>query len=229
MYGSYKITLMAALFAACSVLVTTAITAEPRSTPKAGEYSSTIIPTNSTGILSQCGDYFTFDGKKEFHGVIPDEYDKDIPVHQMIVPVYGYMLQSPFSVDDALKMEQGKNPYAIEEINRALWEGHSFIWVGPNVPAETYNFIQSYANEYNKTHDKKVITLTWNGKKNLPMGRDFAFSSWNISQSCMSFSEDAFEEFLGQAQTHNAGRDINVLPLATLTADGVLQKDTTVR
>ena len=225
MYGLYKTTLVAALLAACSVLLTSAITTEPRSTPKAGPDSSIVLPTSSTGILSQCGDYYTFSAKKEVYGVVPDEYDKDfVPVPAMTVPVYGFMADAPFKIDEALTMEQGKNAYTIAEINRALWDGHSFIWLEKDVPAETYDYITAYADSWNKTHEKKVIALTWNGTKNLPQGRDFAFSSWSISQSCMSFSEAAFEKFLEQAKVHNAGRDISVLPLATLTADGSLPK-----
>lgn len=224
MYRFYKITLLTALIAACSALVTTAITAEPRSIPVSGENSSIVIPTNSTGILSQCGDYFTFNPSSDYYGVVPDEYKKDsIPVPKMITPVFGFMVDVPFDTDKAMKVKRGENPYQTGAINRALWEGHTFIWVNKTVEQETYNFVKSYSETWNSTHSNKVIPLTWtDSKRGLPMGRDFAFSSWNISQSCMSFSEEAFEEFMAQSIESNAGRDVEEPPMAKLLADGSL-------
>jgi hypothetical protein len=214
----YKTTLVAALLAACGILTSTAITAEPRSAPQAGANNSIVLPTNSDGILSQCGDYFTFNPDEEFYGVVPDEYEKEfIPVHPMIVPVYGYMVDREFKVDEATKLKLGENPYTIAEINRAMWDGHTFIWMEKNTDPETYEFIQNYVNTWNQTHEKKVIALTWKGDKQLPQNRELAFSNWNISQSCMSFSEATFNEFMKQAEEHNAGRDISALPIAKLT------------
>lgn len=233
MYGYYKTTLLAALFAAVSVLLATAITAEPRSTPKSGPNNSIVLPANSKGILSQCGDYYTFSPAMANYGVIPDSYDQDfIPVPPKItVPAYGYMAASEFHADEAATLKQGDNPYNIADVNRGLWEGHSFIWLDDELAAETYTYVQDYANKWNQSHANKVIALTWTGsialttdgkKKALPSDRDFAFSSWNVSQTCMSFSEAAFEEFFKQAEQHNAGRNSSHLPMAVLGADGSL-------
>jgi hypothetical protein len=241
MYAFYKTTLIASLVAACSVLLTTAITAEPRSTPQTGDYNAIVLPTSSKGILSQCGDYYTFNPAKQFYGVVPDAYDKDfIPTPPMSVPVYGFMVDRAFPVEEALKAKQGENKYTAADINRALWEGHSFIWMDMRTAPETYTYVQDYANNWNKTHEKKVIALSWTGdiaatakegkpvEKRLPLGREFAFSSWNISQSCMSFSEAAFEEFLEYAEQHNAIRATSPVPVATLSADGSLPQDTSL-
>jgi hypothetical protein len=225
MYSFYKITLIGTLIAACSVLLTTTITAEPRSTPRAGENSSIVLPTSANGILSQCGDYFTFNPETSYYGVVPSEYDRDtIPVPPMTVPVYGFMEAKAFDVEKASKLKQGENPYKIAAINRAMWDGHTFIWIEKTVPAETYNYIKSYAAEWNKTHENKVIPLTWTAEKSLPQKRTFAFSSWNTSQSCRSFSESAFEEYMEQVAQQNSGRALKPVPVATLKADGTLPK-----
>jgi hypothetical protein len=224
MYGFYKTTLVSALIAACSVLLTTAITAEPRSTPQAGENNSIVLPTSSSGILSQCGDYYTFKPKATDYGVVPENYDKEYSFPSMIVPVYGFMSRNSINLDEATQQKQNTNPYTLPEINRTLWEGHSFIWVDKKTTPETYDYLHSYADNWNKTHAQKVIVLTWNGVKPLPLGRAYAFSSWTISQSCMSFSEKTFEEFLEQAKEQNAGREIALLPKATLTSEGLLPK-----
>lgn len=226
MYRFYKITLIAALLAASGALTATAITAEPRSTPHAGENGSIVVPTSSTGILSQCGDYFTFNPNKSFYGVVPDDYKEDfIPVPKMIVPVYGFMVDIPFDVEEAMKVQQGENPYQRGHINRALWEGHTFIWIDKDVESETFDFIKAHAEQWNATHSNKLIPLTWTDEdKGLPQARDFAFSSWETSQSCMSFSVEALDEFLSQAKMQNAGRDITKPPMAKLTSDGKLPK-----
>jgi hypothetical protein len=219
MYGFYKTTLVASLIAACSILLTSAITAEPRSTPQKGQLDSIVLPTSSKGILSQCGDYFTFNPDSNKYGVIPNDYDGSIPLHKMTIPVYGYITSKPFDVDKANKLKQGENPYTPDEIHRALWNGDTFIWVSKSLPSTSYDFVKSYVTEWNKAHEKKLIVLTWpgkniawKGKEDIPLGRQFAFSSWNISQSCLSFSEDAFEEFMQQSDALNIGRDMKTLP-----------------
>lgn len=224
MYGFYKATLVSALVAACSVLLTTAITAEPRSTPQAGPDNSIVMPASSKGILSQCGDYFTFKPVSTDYGVVPKDYDKEYTFPPVTVPVYGFMSNNQINTDEATHLKQGENPYTLPEINRALWEGNFFIWVDKKNSSETYDYIQGYANKWNATHTNKIIVLTWNDPKALPQGRSFGFSGWGISQSCMSFSEAAFEEFLEKAQEHNAGRESIPLPKATLNADGSLTK-----
>lgn len=224
MYGFYKTTLVSALVAACGVLLTTAITAPPRSTPQAGENNSIVLPASSKGVLSQCGDYFTFNPEKTDFGAVPENYDKDYSFPPMIVPAYGFMLNRELKVDEASQVKQGENPYTIPEINRALWDGHSFIWVDQKTAPETFTYIHDYADKWNKIHEKKVIVLTWKEARPLPLGRSFGFSSWGITQSCMSFSESTFDEFLEKAQEHNVGRDTTTLPAAKLTADGSLPK-----
>lgn len=224
MYGFYKTTLVSALVAACGVLLTTAITAPPRSTPQAGEANSIVLPASSKGVLSECGDYFTFNPVKTDFGIVPENYDKDYTFPPMIVPAYGFMATSGIKTSEAVQLKQGDNPYTLPEVNRALWDGHSFIWVDKKITPETFTYIHDYANKWNKIHEKKVIVLSWNGAKALPLGRSFAFSSWGITQSCMGFSEPAFEEFLEKAKEHNVGRDTKTLPVATLTADGSLPK-----
>lgn len=224
MYGFYKTTLIGALVAACSVLLSTAIIAEPRSTPQPGENDSIVLPTSSKGILSQCGDYYTFQPDKQYYGVVPENYDKDYTFPSMIVPVWGYMANKGINIDEATNQEFGTNPYSPPEINRTLWDGHTIIWVEKKADVKAYASIHDYAEKWNKVHEKKVIVLTWTGARPLPLGRSFGFSSWSISQSCTNFSESVFEEFLQKAQEHNAGRDIQPLPMATLTADGSLQK-----
>lgn len=229
MYMLYKTALITTLVAACGLLTSTALTAEPRSAPHTDVKTNSIFfPTNSDGILSQCGDYFTFNPDKESYGVVPDEFAKSYKAtHPMTVPVYGYMVNQEFNVEQASQVKQGENPYTIAEINRAMWDGHTFIWAKKGLPSETYSYVQDYADKWNLTHEKKVVLLTWNGEnlyveekgkdRDLPMGREFGFSSWNVSQSCMSFSEGAFSEFMEQAEQLNANRDIQILPVAALT------------
>lgn len=238
MYVLQKTGILASLLAACALLVGSALTAEPRSTPKAGPNESITLPINATGILSQCGDYFTFNPDEDKYGVVPEEYDKNyIPVPDMIVPVYGFMADKTFDVEAAMKLPQGENPYLLSDINRALWEGHTFIWTYNELSADAHQYAKDYADKWNETHDKKVIVLTWKGKQglpqdskprpqtseSLPQDREFAFSSWNISQSCETFSDDTFEEFMEKSNEHNAERDIETLPVAKLV-DGELPR-----
>lgn len=224
MYGFYKTTLISALVAACSILLTTAITTPPRTMPKDGENNSIVLPTNAKGILSQCGDYFTFNPPKTDYGVVPATYDKDYTFPPMIVPVYGFMSDTQIKLDEATQQKQDTNPYTLPEVNRALWDGNTFIWVDKKVAPDTYNLVHDYANKWNKIHSNKIIVLTWNGTQSLPLGRSFAFSSWSISQSCMTFSEGAFEEFLQKSEEQNAGRNISNIPPAALDTDGSLPK-----
>lgn len=225
MYALQKTGILATLLVTCTLLVGSALTVEPRSTPKTQEDGSITLPISAKGILSQCGDYFTFNPDETRYGVVPDEYEKDyIPVPPMRVPVYGYMADTAFDAEAATKLPQGENSYLISDINRALWEGHTFIWTAKGLPAEAHQYSKDYAETWNATHDKKVIVLTWNDEKELPQNRKFAFSSWNISQSCETFSDDTFAEFMEKSNQQNADRTIADLPLANLTKNGDLPR-----
>lgn len=225
MYSFYKISLVTILLAACSGLTSAALTAEPRSTPQPGENNSVVLPTDANGILAQCGDYFTFNPAESAYGVVPQEYNKDfIPVPSMIVPVYGYMVDREFNTEEALNLPQGENPYTAAEINRAMWDRHTFIWMSPTIEPETFTYIKTYAEKWNSVNEEKIIPLTWKDKKTLPLNREFAFSSWNISQSCQSFSEGVFEDFLKHAKEHNGGKTEGPVPVAVLTETGELPK-----
>lgn len=225
MYAFYKTTLVATLVAAAAALLTVAITPEPRSTPKPGENGSIVLPVNANSILSQCGDYFTFNPETEYFGVVPEEYDKEyIPVPPMIVPVYGFMVADEFDAEALTKASHGeKSSYHTGQINRALWDGHTFIWVDPDISKEAFDYAANFAEQWNESHEKKVIVQTWGGERELPLGRQFAFSSWGISQSCSDFSSATFEEFMEQSNSHNTNRDEKTLPTATLV-DGELPK-----
>ena len=233
MYSVYKTILLGTLAACCSVMLTTAITAEPRSTPRVEPSNNSIVlPTSANGILSQCGDYFTFSAENARYGVVPPEYTQNsIPVlRRAVTPVFGYMTDKASNADDLLKPDFDINTLGIAQINRILWDGHTIIWVKEAIQTETYDFVKNYADNWNKSHANKVILVKWKTGKTewkpeqvkLPQDRAFAFSSWGVTQSCMSFSEKTFEEYMEHVTDHNAGRDIASPPVAKLEDGNLL-------
>lgn len=209
MYHLYKFTFASALLAACGILVSSAITAEPLSAGKPGEMGSITIPVTSNGVLSQCGDIFKFSPKNTDYGIVPDEYEKNfVPVHPMIIPVYGFMDAEEFNVEEALALPLSENPYNILQINRALWDGVTFIWLHPNTSQETHDYIMSYAENWNTINEDKVVPLTWKQDRNIPLSRNIAFSSWGVSQSCITFSDKTFEDFMKTSRDHQTSKQL---------------------
>lgn len=162
----------------------------------------------------------------------------------MAVPVFGFMQNKPFDVEKALAVGYNKNPYNSADINRALWEGNIIIWYAPDSPKETFDYLYNFSTEWNKTHESKVIPLLWNqnvtikekdkvtGKdidvtkvREMPANRKIGFSSWGASQTCSTFSNETFDDFMSIVEKTDMPRDKKNPPLAKMT-DGNL---TTIR
>jgi hypothetical protein len=196
-------------------------------TPSQNIYNSVTIPANSDGILSQCGDTFIFAPEKERFGTIPKGYKGDIPHHPMTIPVYGYMSNQAFDYSKYKDLKFGdKNPYTHPEILRAQWQGYHVIWTSVDFTEDGYKYVKDYADKWNDTHSDKVLVLQWNlndtGDNILPLNREIAFASWNSSQSCGTFANKTFEQYITATQNNVSPRDNENPPTAPLTADGEL-------
>lgn len=221
LYGRTKFIILSLLVTGTLLLLFSAILTPARSTLVPGDYESKIQPASSKAILSQCGDIWLFQPKPEWYGTIPEGYTGTIPTHPMIVPAYGFMSDKPFDYSKYETSKYGEAPYKYPEIIRALWEGDRIIWVGSTYPEEGYDFIRKYADQWNSYHEKKILVLSWTEKAALPLGRSLGFSSWDATQTCQSFEQGTFEDFMAAADAYNMMRDYGNPPPAELQ-DGQL-------
>lgn len=174
--------------------------------PKPGGWNSTMYPADVDSLIAECGETFVFDTDQKYFGAIPDDYfidpnsgievARNVPNHPMRVPVFGYFIndenlspeQKFFSPDDEDILPE-RHIYL-----KYLWDGWNIIWYAPDVDLETQNAIR----DYTETHDK-IVAMPWIDDVPMPMGRNFAFSGWNISRSCDKWDSDVATAFVGDA------------------------------
>ena len=198
--------------------------------PTTGQYQSVEYPASVEAVLSQCGNTFTFDPDSEHYGVFdPDEIianaglestSVEVPDHPMIVPVYGYMTEW-----DEGKSLLDKNSYTDDDIParsrilRSMWDGNVVIWHSVGISDEEKARIAMVTRS-----TPNVVSVEWIGGE-LPLGRKFAFSTWNVSQSCERWDNEVFEQFLTFVEENpRFAAPTDEPPNAVLDENGMLQK-----
>jgi hypothetical protein len=206
-------------------LVFSALSQAPITGERNGPYNSVGIRANSNGILNQCTDTFIFGVSEGDYGTIPADYTEDPTTARasMIVPVYGYMSPEPFDFSKYTPYDREKITYSEPEILRALWENNHVIWVNSTIEQAGYDYIVSYAEEWNKTHEDKILVQAWFYTTEIPVGKSISFSSWGASQSCATFSEETFQLFLKNTESRDVERDYFNPPAAPLNDMGLLE------
>jgi hypothetical protein len=230
-YTETKLLITGVLLTGATLLTLGALSVQPNTVREGDFMGSTAVQTNSNGILSQCGDTYLFTPDKDDYGTLPDDFEGRIPVHRMQIPIYGYMSTQPFQLrktgyEPPVNLTTDLDPnalYQYEEITRALYEGNHIIWTSQDFGVEGYDTISDYADKWNNTHSDKVVVMVWPFKDiEIPQGRKVAFSSWGASQSCVTFSEETFQDFADLTNEHLADRD-KINPPAAELVGGELQ------
>lgn len=173
-------------------------------------------------VLNQCGDIYTFSPVPEEYGVIPADTTATvlgIPVHPMRVPVYGYMKEEGLPEGSIFRSPDIPSR---ENILRSLWDGTVVVWFVPETTdaqiSQILLGIAPYAN---------AVAIEWAPRDggNLPQQRNFAFSTWNVSQSCMQWDEEVFTDFMEFVDNYEGvGDQESEPPLASLDSQGRLRQ-----
>lgn len=175
---------------------------------------------NVDAVLSQCGDIYTFTPEEWQYGIIPSDTTATvlgIPNHPMRVPVYGYMKEE--GLPEGRFFRSPSLP-SREEALRSMWDGTVVIWFVPEISEEILNQIKLTVSQYDN-----VVAMEWAPRDggNLPMKRNFGFSGWNVSQSCMQWDENVFNDFMQFVNTYEGvGVQEGTPPLGQLDDEGRL-------
>jgi hypothetical protein len=191
--------------------------------PTRGQYGATQYPASLTSLASGCGDYYLFEPSEGQYANIPAEKRDQIttvPVHQMSVPVYGYMNNSPL-FDEEIRfygMDELDEPILMDKILRTMYEKDTtVIWYTADIAPDDYSLLQDYV----VAHDN-VLAVKWeylNGV--LPADRKVAFSTWGISQTCEFWTDSTFERFESFIQERPVAKT-GTVPVAVVSEKNTL-------
>lgn len=157
-----------------------------------GANGGTAHKTSVQGLIAECGDLFTFRPiAKQDYGVLPENYEGVVPAHSMVIPAYGFMPNLDTDYEDL-----GENGLTELGINRLLWDGYTIIWLGKNVPNTGVEHIKATIENAPVQIREKTLLLKWEYRKNIPMDRNIAFSSWGVTQSCGIYDYGVYSEYL---------------------------------
>lgn len=187
----------------------------------ASEFGSTSYPSSAEGIVSECGDTFTFNPDQMYYGYVPNDFylskdgksivPRNIPQPPISVPAFGYMSEkSPFLSKNFYRdtnLDRSEIPNA-EQAKRMLWDGKFIIWYKSDVAPTVLTGIQNFVNT-----NPNVYAFPWlDSTKNIPLDRNIAFSGWNTSRSCKIWNENIAQEFVAFAQERNILDDRSANP-----------------
>lgn len=209
-------------------MVWTVVGADPNRVTT-GQFESNEHPTSIGAVLNQCGDIFTFDPPSHHYGVYnSDEVieqlgeqvpEKELPLHPMIVPVYGYMTEEARLTET---MYSFANAPDRSEVLRALYDGQIVLWYSPALTDAEKGALSTYLNT--SPHRDRLVAIEWVDEA-LPLGRQYAFSTWNVSQSCLRWDSTVLDDFVDFVDTHPEFRpDEDTPPDALLTDEGQLHE-----
>lgn len=201
MFTKTKLLLGTIVIVALTSLVFATLSLPDRSEPKKGQYESVEYPASVQASINECGSIFYFEPDSKWFGTIPeaihqDYADDNIPIQPTLVPVYGFMSRNPFDPEKVGVYDRTFEGFSRQDILRALWDGYNIMWYTPNISDVKYNQLKDYVENANRS-SAKIILLPFNfPDKEIPIGRDIAFSSWNASQSCENFEPSVYDDFI---------------------------------
>lgn len=187
----------------------------------ASEFGSTSYPSSAEGIISECGDTFTFNPEPMYYGYVPNDFylskdglsivPRNIPQPPMSVPAFGYMSEKSPSFSKNFyrdnNLDRSEIPNA-EQAKRMLWDGKFIVWYKADIDPATQNSIQTFVNENPNTYAFPWLDST----KNIPLERNIAFSGWNTTRSCKLWNTNIATEFVKFASERNALENRSVTP-----------------
>lgn len=209
-------------------MIWTVIGADPNRA-RSGQFESLEHPASIGAVLSQCGDIFTFDPPSHHYGVHDSDEmieklggqvpEQDIPVHPMIVPVYGYMTEEVHLTET---MYNFANAPTRSEVLRALYDGKIVLWYSPALTDVEKGTLSTYLNT--SPHRDRLVAIEWVDEE-LPLGRHYAFSTWNVSQSCLRWDSNVLDEFIEFVDEHPEFQPVETdPPNAPLNDEGQLHE-----
>lgn len=214
-----------------AAMVGTIAIAPDFSSPKKSEFQSISYPGNTLSTIAKCGATFAFDVPQEFSGAVPKDFfidknsgvevKRNVPVHPMIVPAYGYFYfeENPKPEKTFYSPKEAKKiPESVQTLNY-LWNGWTIIWYKQNTEQEALDAVEVFVSE-----NEKVMALPWTGDRSLPMNRNYAFSSWGNTRSCDYWDSSLVADFMEFSQNNSPERAIEKPYLAPINDKGELPR-----
>lgn len=192
-----------------------------------GTFESIEYPADVAQSVRGCGATFQFRVDENWYGTIPEDYRGTVPVQPMQIPSYGYMSSIPLDTTD-LGYHSAIDSLSLDQVNRALWEGSTIIWYSETAKATTVEEISEYIDGLNAQGEKILLLPFTFDDKRIPFEREYAFSSWAVTQSCSVFDVETFSQFMLKSDEVSPERDESNPPAGKLDSSGRLYPITPV-
>lgn len=182
-----------------------------------GPYGSTVNMPNTPAIMSGCGSIYQFAPTVEFgtfsnDDVTPTGKNKDrvrVPTAPMLVPAYGYMSEDGIPTHRNFYATDDEDLPTLPETLRSMRDGRVVLWYQPDtVRAGGLENIQAWMED-----NPNVVAIPWLPSTlgimenlqghSMPMGRSYAFSTWNVTHSCDVFNVEAADGYMDFVENLN--------------------------
>lgn len=186
-----------------------------------GNFESTEYPADVAQSIRGCGATFQFRINDGWYGTIPKDYRGRVPVQPMNIPAYGYMSSIPLDTTD-LGYHSVTDTLSLDQVNRALWEGADIIWYSETAGPTSVQEISDYIDGLNAQGEKILLLPYAFEGRSIPADREYAFSSWGVTQSCTAFDIVTFSQFMTNSNEFSPERDKENPPAGKLDSVGRL-------
>ena len=142
----------------------------------------------------------------------------------MNLPAYGYMDSKPFDTGQIGVYLKNFEGFTTPIILRALWDGIDIIWYNPEITDANYSEMENIVSQRIQRGEQIMLLPFTIEDKQIPLNRNFAMSSWGVTQSCLIFDEGVYDSFVKFNDTVYSERDKINPQVAPLDENGNLRE-----
>lgn len=154
------------------------------------------IRQTTNALVGGCGRMYTFPGATAKSGTVPTHNSSGIPNRQdypTIVPMFGRFWNDPAPADQTFWSRDEADIPEPENLLRNQWDGQMVVYYTTDV---TEDDLDRLTNLLLTEPELDMLVVPWpNERGPLPAHRNFAFVTWNHSQTCHRLELSALHDF----------------------------------
>lgn len=148
-------------------------------------------------LVGGCGRMFTFPDADERSGTVPKYNPVGVLNRQYndatIIPMFGRFWNDPIDPNQTFWDRDEPRVPLPEQLLLAQWQGKMVVYYQPYIPQRDLDTLQRLLQN---EPELNMVVVPWSPEYGpMPMGRSFAWATWNRSQTCHKFAVPALRDF----------------------------------
>lgn len=150
---------------------------------------------STDALIASCGPEYTFPDVLKESGIVPEYGRNGVPrrvSYQTIVPIFGGFWATPAASDQTYWSRNEPGIPQPENLLLNMWRGAMVVYYDQDAKAADLKGLQRLVAD----RSLDILVVPWDpSRQPLPMGRTYAFATWDWSQTCHELSISALTDF----------------------------------